>query len=228
MEIKLLKISELNEATYNPRITTDKTKVQLEQSIQRFGMLGNIVVNKRNMTIISGHKRIAALKTLGQEEAPCVLVDLDEADEKRLNLAMNNRSKRQDTGKLRDLVKEIELATPNADLTAAGLTADDKANLLAPIEVPETDAFARIPDTDEPDDTQMSFTLSKAQKARVLEALNKAQEKLNTPKTDKVEESLGHALAAISKIYVNDKPSPTNQAVQDSRAAGNDSELQPE
>jgi hypothetical protein len=74
----------------------------------------------------------------------------------------------------------------------------------------------------------MSFTLSKAQKARVLEALNKAQEKLKTPKTDKVEESLGHALAAISKIYVNDKPSPTNQAVPDSPAQGNGGELQPE
>lgn len=228
MEIQLLKIEELNEAKYNPRITTDKTKVQLEQSIQRFGMLGNIVVNKRTMTIVSGHKRISALKTLGQTEAPCVLVDLDEADEKRLNLAMNNRSKRQDTGKLRDLVKEIEATNPNIDLTAAGLTADDKANLLAPIEVPEPDAFARIPDTDEPDDTQMSFTLSKAQKALVLEALNKAQEKLNTPKTDKVEESLGHALTAISKLYVKSKPSPTNQAIPDSGAQGNGGELQPE
>lgn len=227
MEIKNLKIAELNEAVYNPRITTEKTKVQLEQSIQRFGFLGNIVVNQRNNRIISGHKRVAALKTLGIEEAPCVLVDLDEADEKRLNLAMNNHSKKQDTGKLRDLVKEIELAAPNADLTPAGLTAEDKANLLAPIEIPEPDAFARIPDTDEPDQTQMSFTLSKQQKARALEALNLAQEKLNTPKTDKVEESLGHALTAISKLYAGTKTAP-DQELQNNGAQGNGGAVQPE
>jgi len=48
-----------------------------------------IVWNKRTGNIVGGHQRLKVLLDMGMREVDCVVVDLDEAKEKALNLALN-------------------------------------------------------------------------------------------------------------------------------------------
>lgn len=48
------------------------------------------------------------LKDLGYEEIDCVIVDLDEAKEKALNIALNKISGEWNNNLLADLLKELD------------------------------------------------------------------------------------------------------------------------
>ena len=107
MLIEKRKISELNQAKYNPRIElseTDETFKKIEKSIEEFGYVEPIIVNKNNNVIVGGHQRVNVLKKNGYTEIECVIVDLDEKQEKKLNLALNKITGFWDNEKLKELV----------------------------------------------------------------------------------------------------------------------------
>ena len=112
MNIRKFKLSDLNPAKYNPRKSLkpgDPEFEKLKRSITEFGYVELIVVNTaNNNTVISGHQRLSVLKHLGETEAECVVVELDEADEKALNVAMNKVSGDWDTQKLADLMDSLK------------------------------------------------------------------------------------------------------------------------
>jgi ParB-like chromosome segregation protein Spo0J len=231
MQTTTIQLKDLREAEYNPRIMPEDRQAQLERSIKEFGVLEFVVINThsceqcgdRNNILIGGHQKTKAARELGHTEITAVQVDYHLEQEIAANLALNKNGGEFDGTKLRKLVKEIKKENPDADLTLSGLTPDETANLMAPIEVPETAAFAKVPDTDEPDDTQMSFTVSRRQKAIILQALNQTQQKHNTPIAESVEETLGFALVALSKEYNGHE----NNNQENRGAAKADSGLQP-
>ena len=96
MVIRKFKLDDLNPAKYNPRKKLkpgDKEFQKLENSIRNFGYVELIVVNvANNNTVISGHQRLSVLKHMGETEVECVAVELNEQDEKALNIAMNKVS----------------------------------------------------------------------------------------------------------------------------------------
>lgn len=90
MNIQKIKIANLKAAKYNPRKKLEKTDEaykRIKASIEEFGCIDPIIVNSRNMTVIGGHQRLEILKDLQCEEIECVMVNLDEKREKRLNLS---------------------------------------------------------------------------------------------------------------------------------------------
>ena len=89
MNIKKIKIEELNPAPYNPRKSNKKQEENLKKSLKKFGVVEPIVYNKRTGYIVGGHFRVRELKKLGYTEVDCVVVDLAEADEKELNIRLN-------------------------------------------------------------------------------------------------------------------------------------------
>jgi ParB-like chromosome segregation protein Spo0J len=89
MIIETKKIAELKPAPYNPRQSTAKQEAQLKASLSKFGLVEPIIYNKQTGFIVGGHFRIRELKKLGYEEVECVIVDLNEADEKELNIRLN-------------------------------------------------------------------------------------------------------------------------------------------
>ena len=121
MVIKKFRLDELNPAKYNPRQELkpgDKDFEKLERSIKTFGYVEPIVVNIANSnTVISGHQRLSVLKHIGESEADCVVVELNEMDERALNIAMNKVNGRWDEVKLTDLLKEFGSAGYDATLT---------------------------------------------------------------------------------------------------------------
>ena len=112
MNIKTMKLDDLNPAKYNPRKALkpgDKEFEKLKASIQNFGYVELIVVNAANHnTVISGHQRLSVLKDMGETEAECVIVEMNEADEKALNIAMNKVNGEWDVEKLADLLDDLK------------------------------------------------------------------------------------------------------------------------
>jgi hypothetical protein len=80
----------LRPAPYNPRKISKEALKGLQASIERWGVVQDIVVNSRNRVVVGGHQRLAALKVAGVHDVPVTWVDLDEADEKALNVVLNN------------------------------------------------------------------------------------------------------------------------------------------
>lgn len=89
MIIETKKIYDLNPAPYNPRQSTKQQEKQLKESLEKFGIVEPIIFNKQTGYIVGGHFRVRELKKLGYKEVECVIVDLNEDDEKELNIRLN-------------------------------------------------------------------------------------------------------------------------------------------
>lgn len=89
MKIEIKKLSDLKPAPYNPRQSNAEQEKQLKSSLEKFGVVEPIIFNKQTGYIVGGHFRIRELKKLGYKEIECVIVDLNEADEKELNIRLN-------------------------------------------------------------------------------------------------------------------------------------------
>lgn len=83
-------LADLEEAPYNPRTIDDASLDGLTSSIERFGLVEPIVWNRRTGHVVGGHQRVKVLRRLGRTEATVVVVDLPLAEEKALNVALNN------------------------------------------------------------------------------------------------------------------------------------------
>ena len=89
MIIETKKLSELKPAPYNPRKSNEKQEAHLKASLEKFGVVEPIIFNKQTGYIVGGHFRVRELKKLGYKEIDCVIVDLNEHDEKELNIRLN-------------------------------------------------------------------------------------------------------------------------------------------
>lgn len=120
----LLKMS----AGYNPRKIGEREFEALRASLRTFGTVEPAVVNRRTDTLVGGHQRLRAAKAEGIEDFPVVWVDLDEADERRLNLALNRIGGTWDDEKLRELVDG--LMADNIDMLPTGFEDRELAKLI--------------------------------------------------------------------------------------------------
>jgi DNA modification methylase len=133
MVVRQMRISDLRPAPWNPREISPEALAGLQMSIAKWGLVEPLVLNQRSGFLVGGHQRLEAMKRLGMEEAPVVLVDLDETEEKALNVALNSQaiSGAFTTG-LEALLAEIKTEFPHD--VYAGLRFDE-------IEIPDADAM---------------------------------------------------------------------------------------
>ena len=140
MNINVVNIDTLIPAEYNPRIELKPGMSEYEKlknSIQEFGYVEPIIVNDRTGKVIGGHQRINVLKDLGYKEVEVVHVDLDDAHEKALNVALNKISGNWDAEKLEDLLRDINLNT-DLDVEFTGFDSDELATIFGgSVELPE-------------------------------------------------------------------------------------------
>ena len=90
-DIQDIHVSALNPAPYNPRDISPEALAGLRQSLERFGMVDLLVVNKRNMRVISGHQRLKILQQEGIETVTAIVVDVDEISEMAMNVTLNSQ-----------------------------------------------------------------------------------------------------------------------------------------
>ena len=108
MDIQKIKIEDLKESSYNPRKITDEQLKKLEDSLDKFGYVEPIIWNKRTGNVVGGHQRFKVLRKKEVVEIECVVVDLDEYQEKSLNVALNKITGEFDDDMLTDLLLDIK------------------------------------------------------------------------------------------------------------------------
>ena len=140
MNINIVNIDTLVPAEYNPRVELKPGMPEYEKlknSIQEFGYVEPVIINDRTGKIVGGHQRINVLRDLGYKEIEVVHVDLDEAHEKALNVALNKISGSWDAEKLEDLLRDINLET-DLDIKFTGFDEDELNTLFSgSVELPE-------------------------------------------------------------------------------------------
>lgn len=109
-ELRMIPVSELKPAAYNPRKKLkpgDKEYEKIKNNIEEFGFADPLVVNA-DMTIIGGHQRLTVAMALGYTEVPCAVVDIDKVREKALNIALNKITGAWDENLLAELLEDIQ------------------------------------------------------------------------------------------------------------------------
>lgn len=114
MPVERVPVGKLKPAAYNPRKISAAAKIGLKNAIDRFGVVQPIVWNKRTGNIVGGHQRFEVLKDMGAAEVDVVTVDLNDADERALNLSLNNAAIQGDwdDGKLEEMLADM-IALPD-------------------------------------------------------------------------------------------------------------------
>ena len=107
MNIEEVKLKDLKPWKFNPRRMPESQKKKLKASLEEFGFVEPIVINKDN-TIIGGHQRYFVAKGMGIETAPCIRLDLDERKATALNLALNKIQGEWDEFKLSEVLQTIQ------------------------------------------------------------------------------------------------------------------------
>ena len=129
-EIRTVPLTQLKPAPYNPRRIDPAAMAGLEKSIARYGLVEPVIWNQRSGFVVGGHQRLKVLRNQKVKETAVVVVDLDETDEKALNVALNSpHISGEFSYKLSDLLAEIEAAdtTLFAELRLDQLLAEAEA-----------------------------------------------------------------------------------------------------
>lgn len=134
INMQKISIDKLVPADYNPRkrlTPEDKEYQDIKRSIEEFGYIDPIIVNK-DMTIISGHQRYYVLKDMGIPEVLVNVVDMDKVSEKMANIGLNKISGEWDEQQLADVLKELE--EDGYDYTLTGFSEEEFQELLDSLE----------------------------------------------------------------------------------------------
>ena len=114
----------------------------LEASYQRFGLVQPIVWNQRTGYVVGGHQRLKILKKQRVKQTEVVVVDLDDTEERALNVALNNpHISGEFTADLQSLLEGIQSEN---DLLFHSLRLDEL--LGEPIALPPTGDPEAVPD----------------------------------------------------------------------------------
>lgn len=132
MQIERKKIRDMYRAAYNPRIELipgDTEYENLRRSITTYGLIIPVVWNKRTNRVVGGHQRLTVLENEGETEVDVSVVDLDETQERQLNVALNKVEGGWDEEKLGDLLAEL-----GEDATLTGFTQQEIDSLTNDID----------------------------------------------------------------------------------------------
>lgn len=132
MQIEWKKIRDMDRAAYNPRIELipgDTEYENLRRSITTYGLIIPVVWNKRTNRVVGGHQRLTVLENEGETEVDVSVVDLDETQERQLNVALNKVEGGWDEEKLGDLLAEL-----GEDATLTGFTQQEIDSLTNDID----------------------------------------------------------------------------------------------
>ncbi len=87
--------AEIKNADYNPRMISNQAKARLKRGIEENGLVQPLVWNRRTGNLVGGHQRLSILDDLepaGDFELTVAAIDVPEAQEKRINVLLNNDS----------------------------------------------------------------------------------------------------------------------------------------
>lgn len=132
VEWREMSLAELKPADYNPRKITEHAMQGLQNSLEEFGVVQNVVFNSATGLIVGGHQRWEALRRMGVDKVMTAVVHIeDPRREKALNATLNNPAIQGtwDDDKLQEMLAEVAVVGDD-ELTefAARLRIDELLN----------------------------------------------------------------------------------------------------
>lgn len=139
-----LKLDAVRASDYNPRRITPRKYRALKQSIEQFGFVDPIIVNRRTkrlwngnaqlgLVVVGGHQRLRVARELQMATVPSVVVELDGQQEQLLNVTLNNQAGEFDEVQLARIL--ARLAESGVDVAATGFSDDQVARMARDLEV---------------------------------------------------------------------------------------------
>lgn len=178
VEIRTLKAAQLTAADYNPRRDLqpeDAEYQKLRRSMETFGYVEPIIWNERTGRVVGGHQRLKVLLEQGREDIEAVVVDLEERDEKILNVLLNKVKGRWDIGRLADLLQQLD---ETGDMEVTGFEDWELQSLLMQYDhikdLMEED-FSDYSDKKEKDTFTMTFSLPEGARETVEQYIEKTE-----------------------------------------------------
>jgi ParB-like chromosome segregation protein Spo0J len=148
-EPQKVKLSELNFASYNPRVMPPDKMRALKASLVQHGFVLNLVVQKKGMILIGGHQRVRAMHELCAERGwpepasvGAVVLDVDDRKAKQLNVALNNIEGDVDPYKLGELFTGMVGGMTVDEVLATGFTQENLDELVKLVIDPNAEADA--------------------------------------------------------------------------------------
>lgn len=113
--------SRVKNAPYNPRTIDRDARARLLKELKSHGLVEPIVWNLRTGNLVGGHQRLSILDDLhaGAEYAvPAAVIDVDEQEEKRKNVALNSPDMQgqYDVERMNSLVGDMRSYDPTYDV----------------------------------------------------------------------------------------------------------------
>lgn len=158
---------DIKNAPYNPRIMDKEAKKRLRKSIRENGLVSALTWNRRTGNLVGGHQRIEQLDALEKSEdyelTVCV-IDVDEREEAKLNVQLNNPSMQGDwdLDKLGMMAEEFDL-----DMTGDLGFTDLDVDLM----FEGDDRFSKLFDTQESENMRGELEKVKDARAQGVERL---------------------------------------------------------
>ncbi|MDI6606640.1 MAG: DNA modification methylase [Candidatus Omnitrophota bacterium] len=91
-DIQEIKMSDIKPFAGNPRDITAEALSGLRSSLEKFGYVDLLIVNKRNMELVAGHQRLKILQEEGAETVLCIMVDIDDLMQQTMSVSLNNQA----------------------------------------------------------------------------------------------------------------------------------------
>ncbi|MEO0144024.1 MAG: ParB/Srx family N-terminal domain-containing protein [candidate division WOR-3 bacterium] len=203
IKIIWIDIDKIKRYENNPRIHTEEQIEKLKKSIQQFGFLVPIVIDK-NYQIVAGEGRYIASKELGLKEIPCIIADnLSEEQIKAFRIA-DNRIQELSMWDYEKLLLELK------DLPVIDLSAFSEAEVLQlerqllnhfDIEFDVGNEFVEEKDKKEKKEekkyTGITIEVEKDKKELIKIMLDELADRLQIPKEYKQKTRWGYAILKL-------------------------------
>lgn len=147
-----LPLSALQESPYNPRTISREKMAALKASLVEHGMVLTLVIQVKSKAhgknvIIGGHQRVRAMRELCKEHGwpepetvPCVLLDVEDAQARRLNVTLNNVEGEFDPYKLGEIFASMLPDMTQEQVLATGFASEELAELVKLVLPPDEQA----------------------------------------------------------------------------------------
>lgn len=211
-----MSLDDITPAEYNPRADLkpgDQRYDQIKYSIGKFGLVDPLVWNARTQRLVGGHQRLKVLRDLGHDIASVSVVDLDEIEERKLNVSLNRVQGEWDLPALQDMLagrvsedqqflRMLDLQVPQLQHQIEAQREDALVGWLDdPTALPAVSVGAPEIKTEHPDRLQaetyfqIQFVFTSEQRDDVYAAINHCKDNYGLDQS-------GEALAIICRAYM--------------------------